>query len=132
MMDANGTPAMSRYPWSVIVRVLVFFLPLLALYLFSRWSAVQMAGQTHRGDSALGIAVLLGAMTLVMLLGFIVDFVVQLRRRRVFNWLIDVLLIGLLMTPFGWFACNWFGGNDHFLCKIPTSLFGTVLDWLGL
>lgn len=123
---------MSRYPWSVIVRVLVFFLPLLALYLFSRWSAVQMAGQTHRGDSALGIAVLLGAMTLVMLLGFTVDFVVQLRRRRAFNWLIDVLLIALLMTPFGWFACNWFGGNDYILCKMPTSLFGTVLDWLGL
>lgn len=123
---------MSRYPWSVIVRVLVFLLPLLVLYLFSRWSAVQMAGQTHRGDSALGIAVLLGAMTLVMLLGFIVDFVVQLWRRRTFNWLIDVLLIALLMTPFGWFACNWFGGSDYFLCRIPMSLFGTVLDWLGL
>jgi hypothetical protein len=123
---------MSRYPWSVIVRVLVFFLPLLALYLFSRWSALQMAGQAHRGDSALGIAVLLGAMTLVMLLGFIVDFVVQLWRRRTFNWLTDVLLIALLMTPFGWFACNWFGGNDYILCKLPTSLFGTVLDWLGL
>jgi len=114
---------MSRYPWSVIVRVLMFFLPLLAL---------QMVGQAHRGDSALGIAVLLGAMTLVMLLGFTVDFVVQLRRRRAFNWLVDVLLIAVLMTPFGWFACNWFGGNDYFLCKIPTSLFGTVLDWLGL
>jgi hypothetical protein len=71
-------------------------------------------------------------MTLVMLLGFIVDFVVQFWRRRTFNWLVDVLLIASLMTPFGWFACNWFGGNDYILCRIPMSLFGTVLDWLGL
>ena len=123
---------MSRYPWSVIVRALVFFLPLLALYLFSRWSAMQVAGQVHRGDSALGIAVLLGAMTLVMLLGFIVDFVVQIRRRRTFNWLVDGLLIAVLLTPFGWFACNWFGGKDYILCQAPMSLFGTTLEWLGL
>ncbi|WP_269789837.1 hypothetical protein [Stenotrophomonas sp. Iso1] len=123
---------MSRYPWSVIVRALVFFLPLLALYLFSRWSAEQVAGQAHRGDSALGIAVLLGAMTLVMLLGFCVDFVVQVKRRRTFNWLIDILLIVLLMTPFGWFACNWFGGGECKVCQVPMMVFATVLEWLGL
>ena len=71
-------------------------------------------------------------MTLVMLLGFIIDFVVQIRRRRTFNWLIDGLLIAVLLTPFGWFACNWFGGTEYLLCKVPMSLFGTVLDWLGL
>ncbi len=123
---------MSRYPWSVIIRALVFFLPLLALYLFSRWSAVQAASQTHRGDGALGIAVLLGAMTLLMLLGFCADFVVQVARRRTFNWLVDGLLIALLMTPFGWFACNWFGGRDYGVCQIPMALFGIVLEGLGL
>ncbi|MNM58878.1 hypothetical protein D3C81_701200 [compost metagenome] len=71
-------------------------------------------------------------MTPVMLLGFIVDFVVQIRRRRAFNWLVDGLLIALLMTPFGWFACNWLGGTEYLLCQAPMSLFDTALEWLGL
>ncbi len=123
---------MSRYPWSVITRLLVFFLPLLALYLLSLWSSAQTAGQTQRGDGAMGIALLLGAMTLVMLLGFVVDCARQFTRGRTLNGLVDLLLIALLMSPFGWFACNWFGGTGHQVCKVPVSVFSWVLEWLGL
>lgn len=122
----------SRYPWSVVIRIAAFITPLLALLLYARMAVAYASTQQHRGDTGLGIALLLGAVALLMLVGFLVDVVLQLVRRRHWNWITDALILGLLLMPFGWVACNWFGVHESLACRAPISLFGAVLELLSL
>ena len=122
----------SRYPWSPVIRIAAFVTPLLALLLYARIAAAHASSQQHRGDTGLGIALLLGAVALLMLVGFFVDAVPQLVRGRHWNWITDALILGLLLMPFGWVACNWFGVHESLACRAPISLFGAVLEKLSL
>lgn len=122
----------SRYPWSVVIRIAAFVTPLLALLLYSRMAVAYASTLEHRGDTGLGIALLLGAVALLMLVGFFVDAVLQLVRRRHWNWITDALILALLLMPFGWVACNWFGVHESLACRVPITLFGAVLELLSL
>lgn len=132
MIEPRRPRAWARYPGSVLIRLAVFLLPLLALLLYARLAVAHAAGQTHRGDTGLGIALLLGAMALLMLLGFSIDLVLQQVRGRRWNALTDALIIVLLLMPFGWVGCNWFGAQESTICRPPMEAFSAVLEWLRL
>ncbi|WP_282268691.1 hypothetical protein [Stenotrophomonas sp. PS02298] len=132
MIDARQRAWWSRYPWSPVIRIAAFVTPLLALLLYARIAVAHASTQQHRGDTGLGIALLLGAVALLMLVGFFVDAVLQLVRGRHWNWITDALILGLLLMPFCWVACNWFGVHESLACRVPISLFGTVLALLSL
>ena len=132
VIDAPQRAWWSRYPWSPVIRIVAFVTPLLALLLYARIAAAHASSQQHRGDTGLGIALLLGAVALLMLVGFFVDAVLQLVRGRHWNWITDALILGLLLMPFGWVACNWFGVHESLACRVPISLFGAVLALLSL
>jgi hypothetical protein len=86
--------------------------------------------QEHRGDTGLGIAILLGFLTLIMLGAFFIDFIIQIRKRQTLNYLTDALILLMILMPFGWFACNWFGVHNSIACKVPIVFFSHVLSWL--
>ncbi|WP_313272500.1 hypothetical protein [Stenotrophomonas sp.] len=116
----------------MLIRLAAFLLPLLALLLYTRLVAAHAAGQTHRGDTGLGIALLLGVVALLMLLGFSIDLLLQLVRARHRNALTDAFVIALLLMPFGWVGCNWFGVQQSTVCRLPIEAFSAVLGWLQL
>lgn len=132
MIDAPPTKLWARYPWSVLLRLLLFIAPLLALLGYARVAAAHAAGQQHRGDTGLGLALLLGMVALVMLAGFFVDALWQMKRRRHWNWIIDLLILALLLMPFGWVGCNWFGVHESLACRLPINVFEIVIDALRL
>ncbi len=132
MIESRRPLAWARYPGSILIRLAAFALPLLALLLYARLATAHAAGQTHRGDTGLGIALLLGAVALLMLLGFSLDMLLQLVRGRHWNALTDALVIALLLMPFGWVGCNWFGLQQSTVCRLPIEAFSAVLGWLQL
>jgi hypothetical protein len=123
---------MTKYPWSVVIRLIVFIAPLFLLHLFAQHAFEYASRQEHHGDTGLGIAILLGFVSLILLMGFLVDIVIQIRKKRMLNYLADAFILAMLAMPFGWFACNWFGGNDSLVCMVPVNVFGHVLGWLHL
>lgn len=132
MIDRAQMRWWSRYPGSILLRIGVFVLPLAALLLYARSAFAYAATQTHRGDTALGIALLLGGVALLMLVLFFVDAVAQVVRRRHWNWITDAVILGLLLMPFGWVSCNWFGVRESLACRVPINAFSAVLEWLSL
>lgn len=131
-MNGAKLTSWAAYPWSLLIRIGLFLLPLGGWLLYTRLAVAHAAGQSNRGDTGLGLALLLGLLVLVMLFGFCVDALVQLLRRRTWNWLLDGLIIAVLLMPFGWVACNWFGGRDSLLCGLPMTVFDAVIEWLSL
>lgn len=126
------TPAMKRTASAIVIRLLLFIAPLYLLRLFALNAFEQASRQEHRGDTGLGIAILLGMLTLTMLLGFFVDLIVQLKRKHPAGYLTDLAILLALLMPFGWFACNWFGLGEHLACKLPLDGFGAFLEWMNV
>jgi hypothetical protein len=123
---------MSKYPWSVLVRFAAFIAPLFLLYLYAQYAFDHAREQERHGDTGLGIAILLGLICFVLFTCFFVDFVIQVRKKRILNFLADVFILVILLMPFGWFACNWFGGRDRLICKVPIDTFNQFLSLLNL
>ena len=121
---------MRKHVIAVVVRAVLFLGPLCLLWLWADYAIEQASRQERRGDTGLGIAILLGLVTLTMLAGFSIDLIVQAARKRVVNALADGLIVALLLMPFGWFACNWYGLGEHAACRLPMTLFGSVLELL--
>lgn len=115
-----------------VVRLLAFVAPLFLLHLYSRSAFEHASTRPHHGDTGLGIAVLLGFLTLLMLGAFLIDVIIQIRKRRTLNYLADACILLMLLTPFGWFACNWFGFHDSSVCRLPIMFFNHALSWLHL
>lgn len=115
---------------AIALRIVLFLGPLCLLWLFAQRAFEHASRQEHRGDTGLGIAIVLGMVTLTMLAGFSIDFIVQAIRKRAVNALTDALILLILLMPFGWFACNWFGLGEHAVCRLPMDGFGIVLEWL--
>jgi hypothetical protein len=111
---------------------MAFMTPLFLLHLYARSAFEYARTQERHGDTGLGIAILLGFMTLVMLGAFLVDFIIQIRKRRPLSYLTSAFIVLLLLMPFGWFACNWFGLHQSLACRVPVVVFSQVLDWLHL
>lgn len=123
---------MKNYALPVAIRFLVFVAPLFLLHLYLR-SAVEYAHtQEHHGDTGLGIAILLAFTTLFMLGGFLVDLIIQIRMKRPHTALTDAFIVLMLLMPFGWVACNWFGAHHSLACTVPIMFFGQVLSWFDL
>jgi uncharacterized membrane protein len=97
---------MSKYPWSVIVRFIAFIAPLFLLHLYAQYAFDHARAQERHGDAGLGIAILLGFICFVLITCFIVDFVIQIRKKRVLNFLADAFILIILLMPFGWFTCD--------------------------
>lgn len=88
--------------------------------------------QERHGDTGLGIAILLGFITLMMLGAFLIDLIIQIRKRRPLTYVTDAFIVLMLLMPFGWFACNWLGSHQSFACHVPMVIFSRVLSWLHL
>lgn len=121
---------MRNYVLPVAARLLAFIAPLFFVYLYARSAFEYARTQEHHGDTGLGIAILLGFMTFVMLGAFLIDLIIQIRKRRPSAYLTDGFILLMLLMPFGWFACNWFGLHNSLACRIPVVFFSQVLSWL--
>lgn len=123
---------MKRHALSLTLRLLVFAAPLLLLFWYANNAFEYAKTQERHGDTGLGIAILLGLITLAMLLGFSVDLLIQIARKRWFAALVDAAILLALLMPFGWFACNWYGLTGHPACWLPLNGFGRVLEALNV
>ena len=123
---------MRNYVLPAVIRLLAFIAPLFFLHLYSRIAFEYASTQEHHGDTGLGIAILLGFLTLIMLGAFSIDLIIQIRKRRTLNYLTDALILLMLLMPFGWFACNWFGFHNSLACRVPIVFFSHALSWLHL
>lgn len=123
---------MKKYAYAIIIRMLLFITPLYLLNLFALNAFEQARQQEHHGDTGLGIAIMLGFVSLTMLLGFSIDLIVQVVRKRPAGYLTDAVILMALLMPFGWFACNWYDFRDSVACKLPLAGFGRFLEWMNL
>ena len=123
---------MRNHVLPVVIRLLAFMTPLFLLHLYSRNAFEYARAQERHGDTGLGIAILLGVITLAMLSAFLIDLVIQIRKRRPPTYLTSAFIVLLLLMPFGWFACSWSGLHNNLACKVPVVVFSQVLNWIPL
>ncbi|KRB03211.1 hypothetical protein [Lysobacter sp. Root690] len=123
---------MKKHAYAIVIRLFLFIAPLYALHLFALNAFEQARRQEHHGDTGLGIAIVLGLVSLMMLLGFFIDFIVQIKRKWPAGYLTDAIILLALLMPFGWFACNWYGLGENVACKLPLAGFGSFLEWMNL
>lgn len=123
---------MKKNAYAIVIRLVLFVAPLYLLNLFALNAFEQARRQEHHGDTGLGIAIVLGMMSLTMLLGFSIDFIVQVARKRPAGYLTDAVILMALLMPLGWFACNWYGLSENIACKLPLAGFGGFLEWMNL
>lgn len=123
---------MKKYASAIAVRLVLFLAPLYLLRLFALNAFEQASRQEHHGDTGLGIAIVLGMLSLTMLLGFFVDLIVQVKRKWPAGYWTDAIILLALLMPFGWVACNWYGLNENIACKLPLAGFGGFLEWMSL
>ena len=112
-------------------RLVAFAAPLCALLLYAQHSFEHARTQQHHGDTGLGIALLLGMLTLCMLVAFAIDLVWQVTRRAAAVAAFDALIVGILLVPFGWVGCNWHGLRNP-ACSAADTLFGAFVAALEM
>lgn len=112
---------------AIALRLFLASAPLFAVYLYAHYAFEQTRGQEHRGDTGLGIAILLAFVCLGLILSFLVDLVVQVARRRIAASATSLLILAVLCIPLGWFGCNWFDLGDSIVCEPVGNAFGAFL-----
>ena len=105
---------------------------MMVFYGFASLSISANAGREHRGDTGLGIAIVLGFLCFALLVGYLVDLVIQLVKRQPALVVADLLVLGALCIPFGWVSCNWYGMVDSAICRLPLRAFGALLNLLQI
>jgi len=123
---------MTRPIYALVLRLGLPLAVMLFYYGAVRYSIAADAGSEHRGDTGLGLAVLLGLICLVLIAGYTWDLIRQALRHRYALVCADLLVLSILLMPFGWVGCNWFGLTGSAVCWLPMHLFGSVIDLLGL
>jgi len=116
----------------VVLRLALPPAVMLGYYGAVRLSIAADAGTQHRGDTGLGLAVLLGFICLGFIAGYSWDLIRQACKRRYALAWVDLLVLSVLLMPFGWVGCNWFGLSRTPVCWLPIHMFGAVIDLLGL
>jgi membrane protease YdiL (CAAX protease family) len=99
-----------------IIRLLFVAVPLLLLYFYAQMAFEANRHKEHPTDAGLGIAILLVFILIVLFIGFLVDFIKNLRRKQykiagfdfclLLLFTIPVIYIGCLMTSRDCF-CGW-------------------------
>ena len=112
---------------AIALRVFLASAPLVALSVYARYAFEQARAQEHRGDTGLGIAILLAFVCVALILCFLVDLIVQIARKRVAASITSLLILAVLCMPFGWFACNWFDLRGSRVCEQVGNAFGAFL-----
>jgi uncharacterized membrane protein len=112
---------------AIALRLFLASAPLFAVYLYARYAFEQARGQEHRGDTGLGIAILLAFVCVALILCFLVDLIVQIARKRVAASITSLLILAVLCIPLGWFGCNWFDLGDNIVCEQVGNAFGAFL-----
>lgn len=121
-----------RHARRVLLRLRLPLGVLLPFWGFAHWVIQSGQDDRHRGDVGLGLALLLAALCVGLLVGYLVDVVLRIHRRENLLIAIDLLVLFLLSMPFGWVGCNWFGFVDHAICWLPVHGVGSLLGLLGL
>ena len=112
---------------AVALRLGLAVAPFVGLYFYALSAFEHAQAQQHRGDTGLGIALLLGMICVLLMLGFGVDLLVQAARKRVAASIASLAIVAVLCVPFGWVGCNWFGLGDNFACMRIMDAFGAFL-----
>ena len=123
---------MNRLGWKFVLRLALPVAAMLVFYGFASLSISANAGREHRGDTGLGIAIVLGFLCFALLVGYLVDLVIQLFKRQPALVVADLLVLGILCIPFGWVSCNWYGMVDSAICRLPLRAFGALLNLLQI
>ena len=123
---------MNRLGWKFVLRLALPVAAMLVFYGFASLSISANAGREHRGDTGLGIAIVLGFLCFVLLVGYLVDLVIQLVKRQPALVAADLLVLGVLSIPFGWVSCNWYGMVESAICRLPLRAFGALLNLLQI
>ena len=118
--------------WKFVLRLALPMAAMLVFYGFASLSISANAGREHRGDTGLGIAIVLGFLCFALLGGYLVDLVIQLFKRQPALVVADLLVLAVLCIPFGWVSCNWYGMVDSAICKLPLRAFGALLNLLQI
>ena len=123
---------MNRLGWKFVLRLALPVAAMLVFYGFASLSISANAGREHRGDTGLGVAIVLGFLCFALLVGYLVDLVIQLFKRQPALVVADLLVLGALCIPFGWVSCNWYGMVDSAICRLPLRAFGALLNLLQI
>ncbi|ALN63522.1 hypothetical protein GLA29479_2656 [Lysobacter antibioticus] len=112
---------------AIALRVFLASAPLAGLYLYAQYAFGQARAQEHRGDTGLGIAILLAIVCVSLILSFLVDLMVQIARKRIAASMTSLLILAVLCVPLGWFGCNWFDLRGSMVCEQVGDAFGAFL-----
>lgn len=112
---------------AIALRVFLASAPLAALYVYAQYAFEQARAQEHRGDTGLGIAILLAFVCVTLIVSFLVDLIVQIARKRIAASMTSLLILAVLCVPLGWFGCNWFDLRGSMACEQVGNAFGTFL-----
>ena len=112
---------------AIALRVFLASAPLVALYAYAQYAFAQAREQEHRGDTGLGIAILLAFVCVTLILSFLVDLIVQIARKRIAASTTSLLILAVLCVPLGWFGCNWFDLRGSMACEQVGNAFGAFL-----
>ena len=123
---------MNRLGWKFFLRLALPVAAMLVFYGFASLSTSANAGREHRGDTGLGVAIVLGFLCFALLIGYLVDLVVQLVKHQPALVVADLLVLAALCMPFGWVSCHWYGMVDSTICWLPLHAFGALLNLLQI
>ncbi|WP_051884879.1 hypothetical protein [Lysobacter antibioticus] len=112
---------------AIALRVFLASTPLVALYAYAQYAFAQAREQEHRGDTGLGIAILLAFVCVTLIVSFLVDLIVQIARKRIAASTTSLLILAVLCVPLGWFGCNWFDLRASMACEQVGNAFGAFL-----
>ncbi|WP_315057028.1 hypothetical protein [Chryseobacterium indoltheticum] len=99
----------------IIIRILAVAVPLLLLYFYSEMAFEANRQREHRTDVGLGIAFLLVFVLIILLVGFITDFIVRIYKKQYSIAMINVPFLLLFLIPVLYISCLF--SREAFYCQ---------------
>ncbi|MGE8554219.1 MAG: hypothetical protein ACN6OB_09870 [Chryseobacterium jejuense] len=94
-------------------RLLITVVPLISLYIFAQIAFQNNREREHPTDAGLGIAFLLTFILFSLFVGFMVDFIIRIKKKEYKTALVDLPFLLCFIIPALYLACLW-GGGDGF------------------